>query len=295
MADASGLRLIPGRLDPLAATTYGTGQLIRACLDHGFRKIIVGVGGSATVDGGTGMAQALGAKLIDAAGRDVEPGGDSLGKLSRIDLSGLDPRLAETQIDVACDVENPLVGATGAAVVFGPQKGATPDMVKTLDANLTRFATIVQRDMGKSIAGLAKGGGAGGLAAGLEAFLNARLNAGIDLVIEVTGIETHLRDATLLITGEGMIDSQTIYGKVPVGIGLRAHKFGVPVVAIVGCVGPGANEVYDYGIDGLMSIVPCPMPLDIAMRDAFALTADAAERMLRLVKIGLALGKVQGS
>jgi glycerate kinase len=241
------------------------------------------------------MVQALGAKLLDAAGHDIQPGGGALAKLDRIDVSRLDPRIAEAQIDVACDVENPLVGATGAAVVFGPQKGATPDTVKALDANLTHYATIVARDMGKSVASLARGGAAGGLGAGLAAFLNAHLVAGIDLVIDATGIEDHLRGADLLITGEGMIDSQTIYGKVPVGIALRARKFGVPVVAIVGCIGPSADVVYDHGIDGLMSIVPCPMALDTAMRDAFALTADASARMLRLVKIGLALGKVPGS
>lgn len=281
MAEASGLRLLRrDQLNPMRTTTYGTGQLIKAALDHGCQRIIVGVGGSATVDGGIGMAQALGIKLLDKNGKAIPYGGDGLLKIQSIDASGLDPRLKAATIQVACDVTNPLLGETGAARVFAPQKGATPVMVDMLERGLTHLAEIIQRELSRSVAEMPSSGAAGGLAAGLYAFLGAELVSGVDLILDMIGLEDHIKGADLVITGEGRIDSQTAYGKAPAGVLCLARKYGVPVVALAGGVS-GGDE-----FDAVMSIVDSPQSLDEAMQNTAQLTEHAAERMMRLIQLG---------
>jgi glycerate 2-kinase len=282
MANASGLRLISSEeRNPLRTTTYGTGQLIKAALNVGARKIIIGLGGSATVDGGAGMAQALGARLLDTQGDDITYGGGSLSDLHAIDISGLDPRLRECEIIAACDVDNPLVGENGSAAIFGPQKGATPDMVTQLDANLAHLAQIIQRDLGVDVLTIPGGGAAGGIAAGLIAFCGARLYPGTDLVLDTLELDHYVQGVDLVITGEGRIDGQTAHGKAPVGVAARAKRYGIPVVALAGGIGDGAEALYAHGIDVIMPIVARPMLLEDAMRDAAILLADASERLMR--------------
>ncbi|OTA40440.1 MAG: glycerate kinase, partial [Symbiobacterium thermophilum] len=228
MAAASGLLLVPPeRRDPKVTTTYGTGELIRAALDRGVRRILVGIGGSATNDGGVGMAQALGGRFLKADGSPVDRGGAALLELERIDLSGLDPRLKGVELMVACDVDNPLTGPRGAAAVYGPQKGATAEDVALLDRALTRLADVMVRDLGRDVRNLPGAGAAGGLGAGLMGFLGARLRPGIDVVMEVTGLRRQLQGAALLLTGEGRTDGQTLAGKVPLGLARAAAPCGV--------------------------------------------------------------------
>lgn len=287
MAQASGLPLVPReKRNPLFTTTYGTGELIRQALDAGCRRLIVGIGGSATNDGGAGMAQALGVKLLDARGQDIGPGAAGLEELERIEIQGLDPRVKEAEILVACDVDNPLCGPRGASAVYGPQKGATPEMVPRLDAALARLADTIERDLGKDVRELPGAGAAGGLGAGLVAFLGAGLRRGIELVIETVDLDGILaRGADLVITGEGEINHQTAFGKVPAGVARVAGKYGIPVVALVGSIGEGAGTVYNHGIKGFMSIVPRPVPLAYCLENAATLLADAAERLVRLLTV----------
>ena len=281
MAEASGLRLLKrDQLNPMRTTTYGTGQLIKAALDYGCKRIVVGVGGSATVEGGIGMAQALGAKLLDAQGNEIAYGGAGLLQLHRVDLSGLDPRLQDVKIQVACDVTNPLLGETGAARVFAPQKGADAQMVVDLERGLMQLADVIQRDLNKSVAEMTSGGAAGGLATGLYAFLGAELVSGVDLILDIIGLEAHIKDADLVITGEGRIDNQTAYGKAPAGVLRLARKYDVPVVALAGGVAGGVE------FDAVLSIVDAPQSLDDAMQSAAILTENAAERMMHLIKVG---------
>ena len=288
MAAASGLTLIPlAKRNPLVTTTYGTGQLIKAALDHGCRKLIIGIGGSATNDGGAGMAQALGAKLITASGEAIRWGGGGLHQLDAIGISELDSRIQETETVVACDVNNPLTGEDGASHVYGPQKGATPEMVQALDANLAHFDTILQRDIGVTVGDIPGAGAAGGLGAGLMAFLNAELKSGVALVIEATQLEKRISDADLVITGEGQINFQTVFGKTPIGVAKAAKAQGIPVVAIAGSISDDADGVYNAGIDAMVDIVPEPMPLEVAIENAPMLIANAAERAARLISVGM--------
>ncbi len=286
MASASGLPLVPKKKrNPLLTTTYGTGELIRAALDRGCRKIIVGIGGSATVDGGAGMAQALGARLLDRKGGEIDFGGGALENLEEIDLSKLDKRLKKTKVLIASDVDNPLTGPKGAAKVYAPQKGATPSMVKRLEKNLKRYASSIKRDLKKDIKDIPGTGAAGGLGAGLIAFLNAKIRLGVDIVIETVGLEKHLKDADLVITGEGKMDSQTIYGKTPIGVAKLAKKYNIPVIAIVGEVSEGVEVVYKHGIDGIMTTTPYPMTRSQAVGKSSQLIPDASEQLMRLIKI----------
>ena len=288
MAAASGLTLVPlDKRDPRVTTTYGTGELIRAALAHGCRKLIIGIGGSATNDGGAGMAQALGAKLLAASGKQIEPGGGSLAKLNSIDLFKLDPRIAETETVVACDVNNPLTGKQGASHVYGPQKGATPEMIEVLDANLAHFDKIVQRDLSKSVGNVQGAGAAGGLGAGLMAFLNASLKSGIEIVTEATELSKRFVGADLVITGEGQINFQTVFGKTPVGVAKVAKTHNLPVIAIAGSITDDSNGVYDAGIDAMVDIVPEPMSLETAIENATTLIETAAERAGRMVATGM--------
>jgi glycerate kinase len=287
MAAASGLTLVPrAARDPRKATSFGTGELLRAALDHGLRRIILGLGGSASNDGGAGLAQALGARFLDRAGRPLPPGGGALARLARIDLDGLDPRLAQCEIVAACDVDNPLCGPRGASAVFGPQKGATPAMAARLDAALARFAHVAAQATGRDVADQAGAGAAGGLGAGLLFFTGARLRPGIEIVLEAVGFRDQVGTADLVITGEGRTDAQTGMGKAPLGVARAAAAFGVPVVCLSGGLEPGSEALLDQGLAALMAVVPGPMTLEACMGSAAQLTEEAAARMCRLLRVG---------
>jgi len=287
MAAASGLSLVPlESRDPRITTTYGTGQLIKVALDAGIRSIIIGIGGSGTNDGGVGMGQALGIKFLDNQGQELPYGGSSLARLQHIDITGLDRRLSETKIMVACDVDNPLCGPKGASAVYGPQKGATAEMVSQLDEALEKYALIAQQVTGKSVMEYPGAGAAGGLGAGLLLFTNAQLRPGVDIVLQIMDFSNLVANAQLVITGEGQTDFQTAYGKAPVGVSKLAKQYNVPVLCLSGGLGIGADDVLNHGIDGLMSITPQPMTLEECMSKGPALIEAAAARMCRLLKVG---------
>ena len=282
-AAASGLTLVPTeQLNPLSTTTYGTGELILAALDHGCRELIIGIGGSATNDGGAGMAQALGVQLLDSRGMAVPFGGAALAELEHVDVSRLDPRLANCKVLLACDVTNPLCGIEGASAVYGPQKGATPEMVSHLNAALSHYADVIYRDLGVDFRNDSGAGAAGGLGMGLMVFLKAEVMSGIDMVIRSTGLTKELEDADLVFTAEGRIDSQTVRGKTPVGIARKAKEFGLPVIALAGEVADGYQAVYQQGIDAVFSITPGPISLDQSLAQAEKLVANVAENTMRL-------------
>ncbi|WP_299575750.1 glycerate kinase [uncultured Leptotrichia sp.] len=265
MASTSGIELIPKeKRDPYITTTYGTGQLMLKALDHDVERIILGIGGSATTDGGAGMLQALGAKLMDENGREIGFGGFELGKLAKIDFSNLDERLRKVEILVACDVSNPLTGKNGSAYVFGPQKGATPQMVEVLDNNLLHYSKIVKRDLNMEINNVPGAGAAGGLGAGLLT-LGGILKKGVEIVIDTVDLEEKLKDADLVITGEGGMDKQTIYGKTPFGVAELAKKYNIPVIGIAGNLGNGYEILYDNGFDAIFSIMPGVRTLETAL------------------------------
>ncbi|HDK27666.1 MAG TPA: glycerate kinase, partial [Candidatus Atribacteria bacterium] len=246
---------------PLITTTYGTGQLIKAALDQGCRKMIIGIGGSATNDGGAGMVQALGVKLLDREGKEIGFGGVELKKINQINISNLDNRLSETEVLIASDVTNPLCGPKGASRIYGPQKGATPKVIEELDESLAHFAEIIKRDLNKNVKDMPGAGAAGGLGAGLIAFLDAELKPGIEIIIEIVKLEQAIKDADLVITGEGKIDSQTIYGKAPIGVAKIAKKYNIPVIAVAAIISDDADIVHQYGINTLIKISEPPMSL----------------------------------
>ena len=287
MARTSGLALLSfTERDPLRATTYGLGEAIREAFDAGFRSFIVGIGGSATNDGGAGMAQALGVRLLDETGKDLPPGGAALADLRRIDMSELDERAIGARFSVACDVSSPLTGAEGASAVYGPQKGATPDLVEQLDAALKNFARVVERDIGASIDTVPGSGAAGGLGGGMMAFLGGSLRAGVDIVLDHVGLDEKLEGADLVITGEGQIDFQTVYNKAPIGVARRAKQRNIPVIAICGSLGRGFEDVHGEGIDAVASILSAPMTLDEASARAGELIADATAEAMRFMQAG---------
>lgn len=292
MAAASGLPLVPlASRDPLRTTSFGTGELIRHALGSGVRRVIVGIGGSATNDGGAGMAQALGVRFLDRRGRTIARplSGGRLSGIAAIDGAGCDPGLAGAEVLVACDVRNPLVGPLGASAVFGPQKGATAAQVGLLDANLRHFGALIERDCGVRILRLAGAGAAGGLGAGLVAFAGARLMRGIDLVVDAVGLEQRLAGTDLVITGEGRIDYQTAFGKTPSGVAAVARRLGLPVIAIGGSLSDDARRTFGHGIDALEACVARPMPTAEALRDARAYLVAAAERVGRWLALGARL------
>lgn len=285
MAAASGLMLIDeSQRNPLLTTSYGTGELIKAALDKGCSRIIIGIGGSATNDGGAGMAQALGAELNDEQGEPISPGGGELKRLAKIDIEGLDPRLKQVEIIAACDVSNSLIGPQGASYIYGPQKGATSSMIKQLDEALKHYSNVIERDLGIKVENIKGSGAAGGLGAGIMAFLNGSLIPGIDLVLDVIGIEEELSDCDLLITGEGRLDMQSTFGKVPIGVALRASKFGVPVVVLAGSVEKNIDQFHEQGVIACFPIVNEPMSLQEAMDNAPSLLEYTASQVLRLYK-----------
>lgn len=292
MAAASGLPLVPlEERDPGKTTTRGTGELIRYCLDTGCRKLIVGIGGSATNDGGVGMAQALGASFRDARGDELPPGGLALAQLASIDLSGLDPRIRDVEIVVACDVDNPLYGPRGASVVYGPQKGATLEMVEELDGALSRLAEVVDKELGIDVQEIPGSGAAGGLGAGLVAFLGARLVPGIDIVLDAVKFEERIRDADLVVTAEGGVDRQTAYGKTPSGVQRAAAAHGIPVVVVGGSVADDAVELYQHGFSAIVGCTPRPMELNEAVARASTSLTEAGRMIAQLIQLGRETGR----
>ncbi|MEO7003499.1 MAG: glycerate kinase [Ktedonobacterales bacterium] len=292
MAAAAGLPLVaPERRDPRLTTTYGVGELIRAALDAGCRRLVIGLGGSATNDGGAGMAQALGARLLDAAGRDLSPGGAALARLARIEVSGLDPRLALARIRVACDVTNPLYGPEGASAIYGPQKGVTPAMVAELDVALAHYADILKRDLGADVAAIPGAGAAGGLGAGLLAFAHAELVPGAQLVLETLNFAEQLRGATLVITAEGRLDAQTAYGKAVGAVAHASHAAGAYTLALAGGLAADDATLAALGIDAALPIADGPLTLDESMARAADLLTTATARALRLLRLGQQIGR----
>ncbi|MBL8260699.1 MAG: glycerate kinase [Candidatus Competibacteraceae bacterium] len=286
MAAASGLPLLaPGQRDPRLTTTFGTGELLRAALDAGLRRIVLGIGGSATNDGGVGMAQALGIHFSGKDGAELSHGGAALAGLQRIDLSGLDSRLQEAEITVACDVDNPLCGPRGASAVFGPQKGATPQMVAELDAALAHFAGLATEATGRQAAEQPGAGAAGGLGAAMLFFTPAQLRPGVDIVLEAAHFAEVVRDAAFVITGEGRTDFQTAFGKAPVGVARVAKQFNVPVFCLSGALGDGTDTLVNHGIDALLSICDKPMTLEEAMSAGERLIEAAAARLCRIIEV----------
>lgn len=278
MAAASGLHLVPAtKRNPLLTTTRGTGELIAAALDYNVNHIIIGIGGSATNDGGAGMARALGARFLNSDGLEIGEGGGALSDLAAIDLSRLDSRLADVKIEVACDVDNPLIGPKGASAIYGPQKGATPVIVNQLDENLAHYAAIIEKDLGVKIADVPGAGAAGGLGGGLLAFMQAELSRGVDIVMEAAKLSDIIAGADLVITGEGKIDGQTIFGKTPIGVAKTAKKHGVPVIGIAGNVASDSDVVHEYGIDAIFSIVPGA----VSLQEAFLHADEFVERTAR--------------
>jgi glycerate kinase len=291
MAAASGLTLTPPTgPDIMRATTYGTGQLIAAALEQGCRGIYLGIGGSATNDGGLGVAAALGVRFRDGQGRETGHAGQDLAAIREIDLSGLDPRLRDTELLVLCDVTNPLCGPTGAARIYGPQKGANAAEVAALDEGLSHLAAVVKEKLGLDLAAAPGAGAAGGLGFGLMAFLGAKLRPGIDFLLDAAGFAAKIRQVDLVITGEGRLDGQSAFGKTPAGIARRAAEFGVPTVAVAGSLSGDLSGVYAAGIRGAEAAVCAPMSLEAAMAGAEAMLANGAERLMRAIDVGMSLG-----
>ncbi|WP_053360662.1 glycerate kinase [Bacillus sp. FJAT-27251] len=282
MATASGLALVPpGQLDPLKATTYGTGQLIRQALDEGYTSFILAIGGSATNDGGAGMLQALGLKLLDEQGNEIGYGGGELGKVHTVDASEFDSRISASTFLIASDVENPLIGPDGASHVFGPQKGATPELVNILDANLAHWADAVEKATGIRLHESKGAGAAGGIGGAFQAFFPSEMRRGIDVVIEHTGLHKALEGAQLVFTGEGQVDFQTASGKTPMGVAQAAQKQGIASIILAGSVGRGIDVLYQYGIVSVNSIITRPMTLQEAMENAAELLEFSAEQNVR--------------
>ncbi|WP_285109973.1 glycerate kinase [Pediococcus sp. AC40] len=291
MSQASGIQYVTKTTrNPLKATTFGTGELILKALDQGVDRLIIGIGGSATNDGGAGMAQALGAELLDDSGQAIQLGGGNLNQLKQIRVTQIDPRIKKTEIIIASDVTNPLIGKQGASAVFGPQKGATPEMVQLLDQNLTHYAKVLQRDLGLDLANRPGAGAAGGLGAGLVAFTNATMKKGIDIVIEYSGLKNKAQNADYVFTGEGGIDFQTKYGKTPYGVALttKAVAPDAPVIVIAGNVGKGIDELYaDNAIDAIFTSVSGVKSLREALATGPHDVAQVAENIARLIKKGI--------
>ena len=291
MAQASGLPYVPqDKRDPRNATTLGTGEMLAEAIRQGARKILIGIGGSATNDGGIGLLTALGAVFTDAAGKRVSPVGGALATVAHADFSGLMPELRQTQITVICDVTNPLLGENGATFIYGPQKGATEAIRDELEAGMAHYAKVVQDALGRDIASFPGAGAAGGLGAALGGVLGATLKSGIDAVLDAVDFDKKLDGVSLAVTGEGRIDGQSVrFGKVPVGVAKRCAARGIPTVAIVGGIGEGAEGLYELCESTIQTTVSGPMSLEKAMQDAPALYEQAADRLLRAIRIGMNL------
>ena len=283
MAEASGLHLVPAEdRDPKLTSSFGTGQLIKHALDRGMQRLIIGLGGSATNDGGVGMLAALGVKFLDESGNAIATNGGGLINLTSIDTSGLDVRLAQCEILVACDVDNPLCGGKGASATFGPQKGATATDISVLDNALRKFGELTEAVTGKHVLTREGAGAAGGMGAALLGYTPARLQPGIEIVLETVKLADHVADADIVFTGEGRIDHQTAHGKTPMGVAKVAKQFNLPVIALAGCVGDNYQAVYQCGIDAVFPCVPRAMSLADAMTEAESNVANLAENVARL-------------
>lgn len=286
MASASGIHLVSlEERNPLITTTYGTGELIKACLDRGVKKLLIGIGGSATNDGGVGVIQALGGRLLDKDGNELGFGGGELEKLDRIDLTNFDRRLKDVVIEVACDVSNPLCGENGASYIFSPQKGASVEMIKILDNNLKHYAKVIKEQFGKDVLEIAGAGAAGGLGAGLMVFLNGNLKKGIEIVIEYSGLEKKIKNCDMVWTGEGSIDFQTQYGKTPLGVATVAKKYNKPVVALAGRVGDDIDILYEKGIDSIFGIMRGVTTIDEALKNGKENIERTSENIVRLMEM----------
>ncbi|OVE79240.1 glycerate kinase [bacterium I07] len=288
MAEASGLQLVPlSARNPLKTTTYGTGQLMLSALEKGCRKIIMGIGGSATTDCGAGMAQALGTMFYNDEGSEIKTHmtGELMRQVASIDLKGRDGRLKQAEITVACDVDNPLLGPRGAVMIYSPQKGATPDQLEILENYMIHFIEIAEKTISREIRGIPGTGAAGGLGAGLIAFADARLRPGVKLVMEACNFSDRIRNASLILSGEGRVDVQTAYGKTISGVTRAAKKQDIPVVVLGGSIGEGVENLYELGVNSLFSICSGPMSLEEAKQQAFELIADSSERIFRLFTI----------
>lgn len=291
MAAASGLPLVPeGKRNPRETTTRGTGEMIADAVSKGFRDISIAIGGSATNDGGIGCMRALGVRFLDESGSELEGRGKDLIRIRSIDLTGMDPKLKECAFTVMCDVANPLCGPNGATYTFGKQKGGTPEILDELEAGMCNYRDVLLRQFGIDMDTIPGAGAAGGLGAALMVFLNGKLKSGIETVLELSDFDRRLEGVSLVVTGEGAADWQSVSGKVMQGVGMHCRKFGIPVTAVVGSMGPGAEQLYEYGIDSIITTINGIMPLKEAMDRAEELYLDAARRMFRMLRAGRQLG-----
>ena len=290
MAKASGLPMVPvEKRNPLNTTTYGTGELIKAALDSGYRKLSIAIGGSATNDGGMGAMRALGVKFLDAAGKELSGIGADLAKVVDVDVSGMYPAIAEAEITVMCDVNNPLTGPNGATYTFGRQKGGTPEILDELEAGMKQYASVLLNKFGKAVDQIAGAGAAGGLGAALCVFLNASMKSGIETVLDLIDFNNLLEGVDVVVTGEGRIDWQSAFGKVPSGVGMRCKAKNVPAVAIVGGMGNGAEKIYEFGVESIITTINGAMPIEEALERAEELYSNAALRLFRMIKIGMSI------
>ena len=284
MAKASGLEIVEKKKrNPMITTTFGTGELIRDALDHNVKEIIIGLGGSSTNDGGSGMAQALGAKLLDQNNHQISFGGGNLDKLDKIDISNLDSRLQDVKIILASDVTNPLIGKDGASRVFGPQKGATPEMVEKLENNLQHYAKIIKRDLNKDVASVSGAGAAGGLGAGLMAFTTCKMRQGVDIAIEVTKLEVKVKSADYVFSEEACTGFQTKFGKTPYGVAKLGKKYHKPVISLAGYLGEGIDSLYSEGFTAIFGIIPGACDLSTALKNGPSNVARTTENIVRLL------------
>ena len=287
MASASGLHHVPRELrNPLLTTSYGTGELSCDALNRGIKHIILGLGGSATNDGGAGMAQALDILLLDSQGKTLPSGGAALANLAQIDMTNAHPLLSQCTFEVACDVDNPLCGERGASAIFGPQKGATPAMVKQLDTALAHYADVIAQCGMSDQREHAGAGAAGGMGLGVMAFLNAKLKPGVEIVMQTVGLADKIRGADLVITGEGRIDGQTVFGKTPMGVLKQAKLQGIPTIGIAGCLGDNANAILDHGMTAIFPIIPHLSPLDDVLANAKLNLSNTARNIGAVLMLG---------
>lgn len=288
MAAASGLPMVPAeKRNPLNTTTYGTGELIRDALDQGYRKISIAIGGSATNDGGMGAMRVLGVRFLDAEGKELEGKGSDLAKVADIDITNLHPAVAEADFTVMCDVNNPLTGPKGATYTFGKQKGGTPEILDELEAGMKNYAEVIQTKLGMNVDEIAGAGAAGGLGAALCVFLHAAMKSGIETVLDLIDFDGLLEGTDLVVTGEGRIDWQSAFGKVPSGIGQRCRAKGIPAVAVVGGMGTGAEKIYEFGVESIIPTINGAMEIEEALERAEELYSGAADRMFRMIRVGM--------
>ncbi len=283
MAACAGLPLVKDNLNPLITTTFGVGELMISAWENGCRKIIIGLGGSSTNDGGCGAAVALGVKFLDESGNVFIPTGGTLNKIHKIDVSNVHPLINETQIITMCDIDNPLYGENGAAYVFGPQKGADASMVQVLDQGLRNLSRCIESDLNKQVSDMSGSGAAGGMGGGMVAFFNSTLQSGIETILDIAKFDELIKDCDLVITGEGRIDSQTLRGKVPIGVARRAKKLNVPVLCIVGSIGDGIEEVYNHGITSIISINNQPLDFSISKSKSVENLTITMDNLVRLI------------